>query len=296
MSITSKIHSTGDFIELLGLQEISWEQVKGAHGYKSRLYWNCISIHYDGTEDMGIWLELTGQGCRAFETYGTGNYEALFSEVLYNEGQMKITRLDVAYDDIDEEIIDMSVLRRDTEALEFVSKFNKWDARIGSDGASVEHGSKKSDVFLRIYDKAMERGFKDGRHWIRIEFQLRDDRALSFILMPGDIGLKFSGVLANYLRYVDLPDVSDSNRWRWPMKCYWSRLLAGAARIKLYEKPGTDYNLCNLEEFVYRQAGNAVSALLQIVGDDEFKARLKERGTVQNPKYKALIDEYCNSK
>ena len=43
---------------------------------------------------------------------------------------------------------------------------------------------------------------------------------------------------------------------------------------------------------MYQQAGNAISALLEIVGEERFKKELQRRGTQQNPKYKALIDQY----
>lgn len=294
LSITSKIHSTTNFVEQMGLQGVVWENVKGAHGYRDRMYWNCISIHYNGADDMGVWLELTGQGCRAFETYGNGDYEGLFREALYNSGQMNITRLDVAYDDDEEALLDIDVLCVDTRTGQFVSRFNDWQVIEGSKGSSVTHGSMKSDLFIRIYDKAAERGFTDGRHWIRVELQLRRERAVAFAGKQGDIGQRFAGVLGNYLRYID-PDGADSNKWRWPMRDYWEQLLAGAARIQLYEKPGAEYNMNNLENFVYRQAGNAISALLEISGQDEFFDRLKKRGTVQNPKYKALMNQYCNS-
>lgn len=244
---------------------------------------------------MGIWLELTGQGCRAFETYGNGDYERLFDEIKYNAGQMNLTRLDVAYDDDEEEFLDIVQLCEDTRKGEFVSKFNDWQVIEGSKGSSVTHGSMKSDLFIRIYDKAMERGLTDGRHWIRVELQLRRERASAFMAVSGDIGERFSGVLGNYLRYVDL-DEFDSNKWRWPMKGYWAELLAGAARIQLYQKPGTEYNMMNLENFVFRQAGNAISAYLQIAGEEQFKERLKERGTIQNPKYTKLIEQNVSHK
>ena len=77
VSITSKIHSPANFIDLLGLRDVTWETVHGAHGYRDRLYWGCISIHFNGRDDMGIWLEMSGQGCRNFESFGTGDYEAL---------------------------------------------------------------------------------------------------------------------------------------------------------------------------------------------------------------------------
>ena len=93
VSITSKIHSPEGFIKLLGLESVNWQMIKGAHGYRDRYYYNCISIHYNGREDMGIWLELSGQGCRVFETLGNGDYENLFEEVHANPGDMKITRI-----------------------------------------------------------------------------------------------------------------------------------------------------------------------------------------------------------
>ena len=124
-----------------------------------------------------------------------------------------------------------------------------------------------------------------------MELQLRDSRALAFLDAPGEIGIRFSGVLRNYVRYVD-PDDFDSNKWRWPMKWYWEKLLDGVAPIRLYDKPGAEYNLSNLEDYVYKQAGGAVATLLEIVGEEKFRDGLRQRGTQLNPKYKQLLDQY----
>lgn len=294
LSITSKIHSTQDLIELLGLTGVTWEVVKGHHGYRQRLYWNSISIHFDGREDdvcsMGIWLEMMGQGCRAFETYGSGCYEDLFNEVLCNPDQMNITRLDVAFDD-HEGILDIEQLCDDTRSLEFVSRFNEWQVILGSKGSSVTHGSMKSDIFVRIYDKALERGYTDGRHWIRVELQLRRERALAFINQHGSVGERFSGVLLNYLRYVD-EDLHDSNRWRWDLKPYWDDLIGGALKIRLYEKPGEEYNILNLQHYVYDMAGGAAWTLMQIEGKDKFLDMISSEPSNLNPKYKRILEMY----
>ena len=296
VSITSKIHIPQNFIELLGMQDVSWELVKGARGYMDRLYWGSISIHYNGREDMGVWLEMSGQGCRSFETFGNGDYESLFDEVRQNPGEMNLTRLDVAFDD-HEGLLDFGVLLEDTRSFDYVSKARRWDISESWDdlkrvkGYSIYHGRKVSEILIRIYDKAAERGFDDGRHWIRVELQLRDSRALAFLDAPGEIGVRFSGVLRNYLRYVD-PDDFDSNKWRWPMKWYWEKLLGAVAPIRLYTKPGAEYNLSNLEDFVYKQAGGAVATLLEIVGEEKFRDGLRQRGTQLNPKYKQLLDQY----
>ena len=289
LSLTSKIHSPADLLDIMGLSMASFQNVKGAHGYQDRLYWESISIHYNGKEDMGIWLELTGQGCRAFESYGNGDYESLFDLVLFNDTEMKITRLDVAFDD-HTGILDLEVLCNDTRTSQYVSKFKDWQVIESNKGCTINHGSMKSELFIRIYDKAMERGFTDGRHWVRVELQLRRDRAKAFVMQGLDMGNTFAGVLGNYVRYID--ESTDSNKWRWDMKPYWADLLAGAMAIKLYVKPGAEYNMDNLENFVYRQAGNAITALLQVTTLDNFQNRLKERGTVQNPKYLKLIEKH----
>ena len=295
MSITSKIHSISNFIEMLGLEMVPWSTVSGAHGYQDRSYWGCISIHYNGRPDMGIWLEMSGQGCRNFETFGNGDYERLFREVRQHPGEMNLTRLDVAFDER-EGLLDLKTLERDTRDHEYVSRFKKtsieWqrNEEDQSEGLSIYHGRKTSEILVRIYDKAVERGYI-GDHWVRVELQLRKARAMAFLDAPGDVGLKFSGVLANYVRYVDDAG-SDTNRWRWPMKHYWAELLEGVQSIRLYEKPGAEYNLSKLERFVYKQAGGAVATLLEIVGQDKFLEDLQARGTILNPKYRALLDDY----
>ena len=300
VSITSRIHSPQNFIELLGLDQpgIGWEQTKGAHGYCDRLYWEKISIHYNGREDMGVWLEMSGQGCRAFESFGNGDYEKLFQEVLDNPGEMNLTRLDVAFDD-HVGLLDIATVAEDTVNRDFISKWitgkiersMNFNGKKEEDALTINFGSMKSVIFLRIYDKAKERGFTDGRHWIRVELQLRDDRALAMVQRTEPIGKAFAGVLVNYLRFIQEPDGYDSNRRRWPTKRYCQQLLDGIAPIQLYERPGSEYNMMNLENFVFKQAGGAIYTYLETHTIGQFLEMLKNRNVSLNPKYKALIEE-----
>lgn len=290
LSFTSKKHSPRQLISALGLDDVPWETVKGAQGYKDRMYFGSISIHYNGRADMGVWVELTGQGCRTFESLSTLSdcWKDIFWFVFAND--LKVTRLDVAYDD-HEGLLDMDTMERDTKNKEFISKCDWWTVTYGSPGITLMFGSPKSDFRIRIYDKARERNCEAGTHWIRIELQLRDNRAKKFLELDGPVGDNFCGVLLNYLRYVE-PDDTDSNRWRWPLKDYWGNLLCGASKISIYEKPGIDYNLDRCHNYVINMAGNAVETYIKICGLDGFQRALKERTTKRNPKYDQLIKQY----
>ena len=295
LSITSTVADPYWWVEKLVLSNQHWTEGKSRY-YEKRLYSSTISVHYNEKQTAegphGTWLEMMGQGCRVFEEFGTGDFESLFQLVLSDSDNFKITRLDVAFDD-HSGLVDLDQLLQDTRKQEYISKFRDWDTHEGSKGRSVDHGSQKSDIYLRIYDKAMERGGLD-QHWVRVELQLRDERARLFIAEQGQIGEKFCGVLGHYLRYVD--PTGDSNRRRWPTKLYWEKLIGEARRIALYVKPGTDYNLAKFDNFVFRQAGNAIWAARQMYGVIGFDEKLENRGTLMNPKYEALVEEFKNSK
>lgn len=287
VSITSKIHSLADIIDLLGMRDCPWHnRDKGARGFPFGMYYDGISIMF-GREDVNVWLEMSGQGCRAFESYGTGDYESLFNLVRDEPDGVHLTRLDIAFDD-HTGILDISELAADCRAQNFRSRFQDWMITESNKGCTVEHGSPSSAIKLRIYDKAAERK-RVGEHWIRIEMQLRDERAFSFISSSLPIGDRFAGVLQNYLTYIT--PANDSNKRRWPVAPYWNNLVNAAEPIKLYIEPGTDYNLMKLDNYVFKQAGNPIDAAIELYGMDLFLEKLKERQTRRNPKYTDLVDK-----
>lgn len=290
LSFSAKRSDPYFIVDLLGLAHVPWTMTKGARGYQDRLYFNCISIHFNGRPDMGVWCEMSGQGCRAFETLSTleCKWESLFAEIMAQ--QMNITRLDVAYDD-HTGALDLDVIVQDTRNKEYVSKSEYWEILESSKGQTVQFGSPQSDTLIRIYDKARERNCPTGEHWIRCELQLRRERAVAFTKLGLPIGQGFCGVVVNYLRFVD-PDPLDSNRWRWPIKPYWGDFLCHANAISIYEAPGMEYNIDRCERYVIRQAGNAIDAYIQIRGVPGFLEELKQRPTMRNPKYDRLVEEY----
>ena len=292
LSFTSKIHDPDSLIAALGLTNVPWTQTKGARGYQDRKYFSCISIHYNGRADMGVWVELSGQGCRTFEDLSTladtpaEKWLVLFGFI--QQWSLKITRLDVAYDD-HSGLLDIARISSDTQCGMYVSKSDYWEVIVGSKGTTIQIGSPQSKVLIRIYDKAAERG-KTGEHWIRVELQLRDDRAIQFSRLEQPIGDAFAGVLLNYLRYV-VPG-EDSNKWRWDMTDYWCDLVDDAQRISIYTAPGMEYNEERCKRYVINQAGNAIDACIRMYGINEFEAMIEQRPVAHNPKYDALVRQH----
>ena len=288
LSFTTKKHSPEELIEVLGLQHVPWQTIRGARGYQDRKYFSCISIHYNGRPDMGVWVELSGQGCRTFESLSNVGWRGLFQFLFQFEDYVHLTRLDIAYDD-HTGILDIGRVARDTQDGEYVSKSDYWEVLLSSKGSTVQIGSPQSKVVIRIYDKAAERK-KYDEHWVRCELQLRDDRALQFMNITEPLGRAYLGVLLNYLRYVD--PSGDSNKWRWPMKDYWKALVKDVEKISVYRSPGMEYNEERCRNYVINQAGNAVNACLQMYGVDEFQRMIANRKIAPNPKYDLVVEQH----
>ena len=303
LTVSCKEEDPWYWVTLLHMEDAAWSAMeKGRNGYRNGLYFGSISILYDGNPGMGICLDMSGQGCRTFEEYGSGDFIALF-RLFSQDERFHITRLDVAFDD-HSGILDIRQLFYDTDdqggGQQFVSKFRKSKIeksfKDGRPGISIYHGSEQSDIMIRIYDKAAERGLPETQHWVRVELQHRRDRASQFALtaVSEPIGTLFRGVLVNYVRYVDDPG-TDSNCWRWPMKSYWAELIDQVGRITLFVKPGVEYNIRQLDHYVFEQAVNAIGASIDIYGAPFFMEQIQRKRS-ENPKYRKLVEQYGKDK
>lgn len=302
-SFTSKCDGTDTIIKFLGLDvsSIVFQNLGGMHGYKDRLYFEGISIHYNGSEKMNlkdtVWVEMSGQGCRAFEQYSSHKDWIFILDHIFNAPyDYHITRCDIAYDDWSG-ILDISLLKRESEKHNLVTKFRDYgvDMSFINNDITLYYGSKKSDVLFRCYNKAAEREREDEiEHWIRFEIQLRDEYAEKFLqefYYSGNLGQTFAGVVKHYLRFVK-PSRSDSNKCRWSTRKWWERFITDVDGISLYTKKETDYNEYKLHEFVVNNVGNAVDTFITIFGEDKLLDDLKHRRTSLSAKYKQLIDNH----
>ena len=296
LSFTAKHLTPEGVIVLLGMDIATFENIHGVRGYQSRLYYDGVNIHYGGEGREEVWCEMSGKGCRAFESFGHGDWKALFEEIL-SDKDYNITRLDVAYDD-HVGVLDLKVLANNVHKGNYVSEFRKngvFHEYIGGQEAiTIHHGSPKSDVYFRIYNKAMERNREDEGHWVRFEIQLRDKHAKRFLdlMILEKVGEVFAKTINKYIRYVENPG-TDSNKRRWPIADFWYRFIHTSEKVDIYQAPGVDYNFDKLERYVVDQAGAATAAYVKFVGVDAFIEKCMEKFYItRNPKYKELLGRY----
>lgn len=185
-----------DFFEF-NLDE--FEDIAPARGWFYHKYFGGIHVYYGGREDIGF--EFSGRGCRSLESLHKLSFDWLNFFRLLFDMNIHISRLDIACDET-EGILNFDKLVMATAAHKYVSRARR---RVYSQGdeRNIIFGSPQSDTRLRIYDKALERSnaLHDGsisdEHWIRVEMQMRNEAAMSFVrnLVTGgyDIGACFLG-------------------------------------------------------------------------------------------------------
>lgn len=283
--------------EFMGLDNdfVAFQDLPGMYFYKSRIAFEGISFLFDGMrEDMGVCCQMSGKGCRTFETFGNGDYEKLFKKCVESHPEMNISRIDIAYDDF-KGLLDMKTICRYTEDKNYVSPFSWYNVENGTPGSSVYFGAPSSDLRIRFYDKAREQKIIEPIHWVRCEIQLRRELAFNFVrdlvkLGTDHIGKLFIGVLNNYLRFLEPSE--DTNKQRRNTASWWLDFVGDLEKIRLYEKPGTEYNEDLLYNYVIRQAGNSIHTYIECFGIKKFVEDLKHRDTTLNPNQRKLIEKY----
>lgn len=326
LTFTAHGESVDSIKDLLGMpdEKIPWlHEEKFMNGYPCRYSWNGIMIlygadmsqYYDdptkATTKMGICVNMSGSGCRTFETYGSGDWSSLFGyltrdvfavlddpDISYDGYKAyNITRLDLAFDD-HEGVLDIYQIEADTYERNFTSNFKQTEVIRSDDlktdivGLNVQFGSNSSLIKLRIYDKAAERHIKN-LHWVRSEMQLRGARASNAIksLVGGaSIGDLYSGIVSNYLVF-RVPG-NDLNKSRWEIAEYWIIFLDAARRISLLDSPGMPYNIDHSISWMVKQYGPLISTIYLTQDPGFLYESVKDVFPYDRlaPKYKNIVD------
>lgn len=264
-------YSVADVVDFLGFSSAEFVLMPvGSYGYRncSKLADGSVRILSNGTEEMGIHVDIPSKDIlivlNRFHTARTGstpfgsgfnvsdfNYN-VFQEFLTQIIQFggHFTRLDLSIDDQIGYFTLNDIYNLCVDAA-FSSRFHKWSSENSHDnngnviGWTLYFGSRKSDTFLRIYDKKLEQNSKnDGscplvnHNWVRWELELKNDRAniAVALLLNGSLSQVTCGILSNYIRFI-IKD--DNNKTRCTTLPAWDEFISDVQKLSIYVAPET---------------------------------------------------------
>lgn len=299
-TVVSNEYTVDDVVKFLGYESGHFTKMpKGGNGYKSmiKLDGYPVQILYDGKEDMGIHVSISGTAIaeviskyretlvcatpfgKAYLVENPDNtYMVEFLSAIRRIGH--ITRIDLAVDDIGSKYYTMDDLYAILMEKRVVSKFRNWkhmESRSISSGeclgSTIYLGSRKSDIMLRVYDKAKEQVSKLALEeaaenmipWVRWELETKDERAnqiVDMLINRQNLGSVTMGVLKNYFRVVVL---DDSNKSRCSIDPLWETFITDVDKLCLY-LPATPKTLDEKKDWFIRQVGPTLAGIYMAQG------------------------------
>jgi len=165
-----------------------------------------------GQQSMGIHIIYSGQSLQALEQAGFGA-ERLIENA--NKHGAKSTRADIALD-IYDGVSSVSSFANALKLGKAVTASKTWRNLENAEGGQTCYiGSRSSERMVRVYDKKAERASAfvevGSNNWIRIEAELKGDRAKDFMNACRDNELV--DVMRSHLQStIDFPTISDWKR------------------------------------------------------------------------------------
>lgn len=280
--------------ELLGLDSEEFTDTgHGGGGYTYMLRCNFADIRVlfggrdeETTKKMGVHVTISGQGCRAL--FSRVSPDVLLSELLSWDESVQITRLDLALDNIGDIYFYPRELKEYYDDGLVKSRWKNWElVQSGKNGQkeltgdTFYLGSRTSEMFCRVYDKTLERiANKDTEvpeHWVRWELVCKHDRAQAAAEQLNKSGFALGevmfGILSNYFTLLK-ENPNDSHKERWETDERWANFLGDVQPIRLFRVLRKEKTMDDKVEWIKKQAGPTISAIMQVYGTDWFELNI----------------------
>ena len=265
----------------LGLAESDFIKSSGRYGYNEGFQHGNIHVYYGGREEMGICVEISGQGCREYITQRNDDYAILKLFACMDEDDDVVTRIDIAFDDKGGQLLSFDAITSKIESGEVRTKLRSRSEFIqdgGVSGHSLYFGSRNSDYYVRIYDKAAEQKLI-STHWLRVEQVFRHEDADSYVRYCMHESEKRSSIEEKYkcffsvgasilmgkLAFVAKHEGKNSSRW--PVCAWWEQFLNGALPITI-KRTRTSPTVQRAKKWIEKSVESTLGALLMILGPE----------------------------
>lgn len=190
-------------------------------------------------------------------------------------------RVDFALDDL-RGLLSMARIGQHVAQDWFVSRsrqVDRYQRLRGGDGETFFFGSRSSESYVRIYDKRAERmdkGEDDPGHWIRVELELKGDKAQAVVeSYLGQSEAYLVGLLRGLLEFKE--PSSDETKTRWLTAPWWAELLDGAEKVRL-SMPREQPTLERCKSWMHDQVAPSLAMVLEAEGSDRFFEQLVASG------------------
>lgn len=220
---------------------------------------------------------------------------AFCADVINRGGQF--SRVDVAIDDYDGNLspeaawVKMKTREVNTRWKSF-SRVQSISYTSSFEGYTVYLGSRDTQSFARIYDKAAQMGLP--YHWTRFELEYKKDRAqeLAGRISRGTIDL--AGLALYQIRFLE---PAESMRKHWETSEWWTDFLQVSDTDRLY-MPQYEIGLEDVRRWLHDQTSGALALLARTYGPEGVQ-ELLERGEdnfSRNKRYQQLEQKFYEGK
>jgi phage replication initiation protein len=210
----------------------------------------------------------------------------------------KVTRIDIAYDDHPQDaqagLLDLDTILDAVKADKYVSRARTvrlMQTLKGGKGTTLYFGTGQSDSLLRIYDKAAEQKL-DDEHWIRVEIQLRRERAHAlFLLLANEYSVEDFDMGAVLLAVLDFKTpTDDENKSRWPTVSWWAEFVNTVSRIRLSKARVIADSIEKSKRWIHHQVAPTLAFLMKAnQGDMDYLTGVLIEGLQRLSKAKQAI-------
>ena len=294
----------------------------GGHGFYDYSYsYNNIVFsipRFFESHSQGFCISFSGQGIDFYIEYmrkKDPEYSVkkilakfLLLEVECDNLKCNISRIDLATDDITysnkagKALLDLDVITEAILKCEFTSPFaikrklkkfsvtfdNSQRAKLcGLEGDTIYLGSRRSNAYLRIYDKFVERTVnkipidENITHWVRFEMEFKDCNAMSVAehmvsLSDDEFADWYSQVVNNYIRFIDVTENNISNYSRCPSKDWWADFVGTLSKTRLYHVKPVENAFDRSLRWQKKVVFPSVAALLRCITVQHYLMLVKE--------------------
>jgi len=213
----------------------------------------------------------------------------------------QFTRVDIAMDDT-QGLLDLKEIARKTEdKCEIVCQAHAGIRHKGTfgktkDGHTETYGSRQSETFVRIYDKAAEQMAKTGEfiaHWVRVEFEYKGTRAQAVAEYMATHRDDWQEAARGwFLAYLDFKEPGeDANKSRWKTCDWWLKFLEYASKVRLFISRVTK-TVDDVKHWVNKQVAPSLFVLSMTIGHDDLFHMVGEASARLSRKHVNMIQSY----